>query len=350
MLTVVETLPEGILDVEAKGLCKLLPGPTLIHLQGRRRPALFVSVLLHGNEESGLRAAQGLLRKYAGQELPRALSLLIGNVAAARYGARSLDQQPDYNRIWREGPTLEHAMTRRVLDEMKTRGVFASVDLHNNTGINPHYACVNRLEDRFFHLAILFSRTVVYFTRPEGVQAAAFAELCPAVTLECGQAGQTHGIEHAQDYLEACLHLSEIPRHPVPPHDMDLFHSVAVIKVPEHASIGVGSEDADIRLVDDLDHLNFSELSPDTLLGWRRGSNATRLVAWDENGREVGERYFAYRGDEIRTKAPFMPSMLTLNKPVIRQDCLGYVMERLTGGGGSALPEREAGPTNRRRR
>ena len=107
MLTVVEEVPHRFLDLGAHEIYRVLPGPTLMHLPGRREPPLFVSVLLHGNEDTGLRDMQGLLRKYAGQELPRALSLFVGNVEAARRRARSLDHQPDYNRIWRDGTTPE---------------------------------------------------------------------------------------------------------------------------------------------------------------------------------------------------------------------------------------------------
>ncbi|MEF8708104.1 MAG: hypothetical protein V5B38_04150 [Candidatus Accumulibacter propinquus] len=62
MLTVLDTLPEHFLDTPARELHRLLPGPTLIHLPGRRQPPLFVSVLLHGNEDSGVVALQSVLR------------------------------------------------------------------------------------------------------------------------------------------------------------------------------------------------------------------------------------------------------------------------------------------------
>jgi len=45
-------------------------------LPGRRPTPLFVSVLLHGNEDSGVVALQSVLRAYAGRRLPRALSIL----------------------------------------------------------------------------------------------------------------------------------------------------------------------------------------------------------------------------------------------------------------------------------
>ncbi len=329
MLTILDNIPPKILQLKAGELHEALEGPTLLHLEGKRQPAVFVSVLLHGNEDSGFEAVKQLLLKHQGQKLPRSLSIFIGNVAAAKYNLRRLDQQPDFNRIWLPGPTPEHAMTQQILEEMRGRGVFASVDIHNNTGVNPHYACVNRLNHRFYRLAMLYSRTVVYFTRPEGVQTMAFAELGPAVTLECGKVDDAIGIAHARDYLEACLHLSEIPDTPVPVHDLDLFHTVASIKIPEHRSIGFGQEPAEIRLMENLDHLNFTELPAGTVLGWVQPGSGARLIVSNETGLESGHQYFCYDGDEIRTKLPIMPSMFTLNKQIIRQDCMGYIMERI---------------------
>ncbi len=45
--------------------------------------------------------------------------------------------------------------------------------------------------------------------------------------------------------------------------------------------------------------------------------------------RPVNALYFSYDNYEIRTRVPLMPSMLTLDSQVIRQDCLCYLMERL---------------------
>lgn len=331
MLHVIDNLPTGLLERDAAELHEILSGPTLIHLSGRRPEPLFVSALLHGNEDTGWLAARTLLREYAGRELPRALSLFIGNVQAARYGQRFLNGQPDYNRIWCDTPIDEHplewAMTRQVVEAMSRRAVFASVDIHNNSGYNPHYACVRRLDQRFFHLATLFSRTVVYFTKPDGVQAEPFSGLCPAVTVECGQSGQLHGVEHALDYLKACLNLAEIPNQRIATHDMDLFQTVAIVKVPRDTSFGFNSDDVDIRLPDDLDRLNFHELPVDTVLGWVRPGSHKRLEVWNARGCEVSEQFLRIDNGEIRTASVVMPSMFTLNAGVIRQDCLGYFME-----------------------
>jgi succinylglutamate desuccinylase len=339
MLRELDHIPPGLLELKAGELEAALGGPTLIHLPGRRQPGLFVSALMHGNEPVGWDAVRELLRRYqpggGEQPLPRALSVFIGNVSAAARGERHLQGQPDYNRIWpgcEAGDSPENRMMQRVVDTMAARGVFASVDLHNNTGLNPHYACVNVIDDRFLHLATMFGRMVVYFIRPCGVQSKAMAQLCPSVTLECGKVGQSHGVEHAREYLEAVLHLSEHPVHPVAEHDIDLLHTVATVKVKEGVGFGFGDANADICFLADLDHLNFRELPRGTILGTLAPGVGLGLEIYDEQGREVSEQYFLADENELRLRNAVIPSMLTRDHEVIRQDCLCYLMERYNSG------------------
>lgn len=332
MLTELDYLPDGLLQVEASKLYTILPGPTLIHLPGRRDTPLFVSILLHGNEDTGLKAMQAVLKKYQNTNLPRALSLFIGNIEAARQGLRRLENQLDYNRVWSadaDANASEHRMTRKVVKIMMQRGVFASIDIHNNSGLNPHYACINRLDDNFLHLATMFSRIVVYFTTPKGVQSEAFAHLCPAVTLECGKPGGVGGIEHAAAFVEGALHLSRFPAHPVPKHDLNLFHSVAVVTVPETISLSVGASLSNLCLEETIDHYNFRELEPGTRLGFVSETNLMPLQARNETGQDISGYYFEVKAGELITRRPVMPAMLTRDIPIIRQDCLCYLMERM---------------------
>jgi hypothetical protein len=334
MLTVLERLPDGFLKATAGDLHAILPGPALIHLAGRRPQPLFASILLHGDEDVGLRAAQQLLEKHAKTELPRALSIFVGNVAAARHDVRRLDGQPDYNRVWpgTEGPeSVESRMMADIVDQMRRRSAFASIDLHNNTGVNPHYCCVNVIANPHLQLASLFSRTVVYFLRPKGVQSMAFAPICPAVTCECGKVGDAAGVARAFDFLNACLHLAEIPSDPVPQGDVHLYHTVATVKVPGGATISFGEEPADFTFLPDLERLNFLELSPGTQIGVRAAGVRGELEIWDEDGNDVRRQFVNYEGGAIRLTRSAIPSMLTRNQRVIRQDCLGYLMEPLEG-------------------
>ncbi len=346
-LNILDALPPGLVDLEASALHRLLPGPTLIHLAGRREQPVFVSVLLHGNEDGGWEAVRRLLQRYPDADTrPRAMSLFIGNVAAARERVRFLAGQPDYNRVWEDHDgnedLPERAMMRQVVAEMEARELFAAIDVHNNTGVNPHYSCVRRLDDTHLHLAALFSRTVVYFRTPVGVQTGPFSALCPAATVEAGKAGQSRGVEHVLEFLDAVLHLAHWPDHPIAQHDVDLFHTVAVCKVPAPVSFGFGEPSNDIDFLSDLDHLNFRELPAGTTLARVRDDGEVPLDVRDEGGADVTARFFRVLDGELRTALPVMPSMLTINPTAIRQDCLCYLMERYPG---FHAAQRSAGPS-----
>lgn len=222
----------------------------------------------------------------------------------------------------------EHRMMEAIVRDMQERDVFASVDVHNNTGLNPHYACINVPDHRFFHLATLFSRTVVYFTRPLGVQTLAFSPLCPSVTLECGRVGDEHGIEHAVDYLDACLHLSVHPEHDIAEHDIDLFHTIGIVKVNAATSFGFDGDAHELVFDNDIDHMNFRECAAGTRIGRLCSDSRDVLQVWDNDGRNIAADVFDVEGGDICFSRTFMPSMLTLDERVIRQDCLCYLMER----------------------
>ncbi len=325
-------LPEEILTTAPETLYQILPEPTLIHLQGQQPDPLFVSVLLHGNEPTGFLALQQLLQKFKKQTLPRSLSVFLGNIHAARFGLRRLENQPDFNRIWpgtEIPPCKETLLMQEVFDVMKAREPFASLDIHNNTGLNPHYACINKLDNQFIQLASLFGRLVVYFIHPKGVQSAAFANLCPSVTLECGRPGQKHGVEHAFEFLNSCLNLTALANHSIPVCDIDIYHTVAQIKVKENISFSFDSEKCDLLLDKDLERMNFTEIAAGTMLGTVNHCDEFPVVALNETGKIITDDFFVLNNNELQLKRRTMPSMLTLDEQVIKQDCLCYLMEKM---------------------
>ena len=332
MLHRFDHIPDGLLDCTATSLADVIPDTALIELAGARDTPLFLSVLLHGNEPTGLAVAQNILRKYADTGLPRSLVLFIGNVKAAAEGKRRLDGQPDYNRIWLEGridkESAIHLEIAALLHEMARRPLFASIDIHNNTGINPHYACVNRLDNRFLNLARRFSRKVIYFVRPSGVQSMAFSHLCPAVTLECGKVGDEIGIQLATAFVDDILNSEAIPEVVVADDDLDLFHTLAVVRVPEHVAISFDGSEADVRFIQGIESLNFEEIPPGTTLARIRDGVTDPIVVMNEDGETITSEIFRVKDGCLVNNKALMPSMLTLDEKVIRQDCLCYVMER----------------------
>ena len=334
-LTFLDRIPDEFLTSSAVDLIAVLPQPTLFDLPGRNDRPLFVSVLLHGSEAVGLHAVQEVLRRHRDTGLPRRMILFVGNVAAAEAGVRTLDSQLDYNRAWPGGlnpGAPEARLMQQVYDYVAARDPFASIDIHANTGINPHYACVNRLAPSFLYLAQLFSRTVVYFETPVGVQSAAMAHLCPAVTVECGKTDDLSVTRHAVEFVEASLALSHFPEHEVRPADFDLLRTFAVVKVPPEATVSFDGSDADFRFREDIDRLNFSELAAGSSFGSVSTGAGLRLDLETENDSPVSE-YFEYSDDSIRLREPAIPAMLTRDIRAVRLDCLCYLMHRIDATG-----------------
>ena len=335
MFQIHRELPPEFLTLTASELHKHFQGPTVIHLPGKRSPPVFISILLHGNEDVGLSAVQAALAQYSHQTLPRELILFIGNTEAAQHGLRKLPHQLDFNRVWPgtdlpTSPISEYM--RNVVDYVKKVGAFVSLDLHNNTGANPHYSCVNRVDARTLHLALLFARTIVYFKRPLGVQSAAMTELCPSITCECGKVGDASGVERATRLIEACLQMLELPEHYPQACDYHLLRTVATIKVNPRSSFGFSGSSitADLILPDDLARLNFRPLSNGTVFGRQQPGREPALIIFSEKDEDVTDDFLAIIDDEIVLNQAVIPSMLTTNAQVIRDDCLGYFMEEFS--------------------
>lgn len=150
------------------------------------------------------------------------------------------------------------------------------------------------------------------------------------MTLECGQPEQAYGVKHAAEFLDTVLNMARLSDRQVPEHDIDLFHTVALVKVPADVSFSFDdTAEVDLCFEADIDHMNFRELTPGTVLGQVRDGADVRLEAMDEQGEDRGTYYFSVEDGQLELKQTVMPSMLTLNEKVIRQDCLCYLMERL---------------------
>lgn len=328
-----DRLPEGFLNATAQSLHGLLPPATLVHLPGVIPRPLLVSVLLHGNEDAGLKAVQQVLRQAAGQPLQRALSIFFGNVEAARHNVRFLPSQPDFNRIWSDS----HAdspygrMAQAVVKAMLARGVFAVLDLHNNTGRNPLYSCISPSDHAAFKLAALFSEIAVRTGTISGTLTGAFAPHCPAITCECGEIGNAEGVRRAAGLVEQCLGLTSDGLAEVDDSRLTTYEAFATIAVPDGLGIAVGGPVADdgIQLSPDIDLLNFRELPAGfSLAKAGRNLHGEALLALDDRGMPM-TGVFVRDGDDVRLAEASTPAMLTPHEDAIRKTCLGYLMRRL---------------------
>ena len=325
-------IPDEFLTAKAEDMHEVLKMPTLFHVEGINPQPLFVSTLLHGNETTGLYAIQRLLKKYREQPLPRAISLFVGNIAAAKENQRRLDNQDDYNRIWpgsHHGDSPEKDMMQLVTHIMRKKKPFASIDIHNNTGKNPHYGCINILNPHGLVLASKFSDIAVYFTSPKGVQSSAFSDFCPSIVLECGQSGDRSGEDHALAYLESILEIDGMSSHNS--NNLKLYHTVARVRIPQTISIGsdISNSDCDICLNEQLDDKNFHQIYPGTVFAEGDVTKEKLVIVSSESNEDVTDEYIEMDNNKLLFKKPVTLSMYTRNEKAIRQDCVCYFMEEL---------------------
>lgn len=332
MLRIFDELPAGLLDVDALDLADALGGPSLIRVAGARGQPLLVATLLHGNETTGWHALRHLLRQHPGGTLPRPLLLFIGNVDAAREGLRHLDSQPDFNRIWCDAVGPEAAMAAQVLAAARRMSPFACIDVHNTSGENPVYACVHRLDGPALALAGHFASTGVLISHPESLLSMALAPIAPSITLECGKPGNA---EVARQIARSLVDLMALERLPDEVRHGDgalqLLRTVARVRVPDRVSFSFQEAAVDLRFARGLDGFNFAVMPAGTTIA-EVGADAARghgavLLATDEHGGDLSERFFRRRGDTLVTATPWIPSLFTGDERIVRQDCLCYVME-----------------------
>ena len=289
--------------------------------------------MLHGNEHSGFYA----VKKYLNQLKDRAdkpqrnISLLIGNVEAAAENARFLDGQKDFNRIWSGGESQEELWAQKVYQEMQTKKLFVTIDLHNNTGKNPHYCAVTNLERSTLQLASLFDGDVLYFTDPKEVFSNYFSSLSPCLTVEAGQSGDLEGIEkiislinkvQQLDKLDDVGDLKSIFNH------KKVFESFGKIKIPDNASIRFNDEVADFNFDAEIENLNFNQVPAGKVFGKSHNINQ-HLLVYDSNNKLIGNSYFKYVGTNIVSIESFFPAMITTNVKIVHQDCLCYLLKRI---------------------
>lgn len=333
-LNIVDTLPDAFLDIEYFNIKTIFDKPTLIHLKGDKEPPLFISILMHGNEFSGLQIMQEILKKYKDIKqqyaLPRSIWLFVGNVEAASQELRRLDNELDFNRAWpgtaEPGAPAAQLMTQ-VMEIITQNELFAAIDLHNNTGKNPPYGCISVVNEKNKYLSSFFNHIGMVFHTPKGVSTMAFDKLCPAITLECSTPGNQLGIDKAVALINDLMHMDHFPDKPLTSHDLQLVKTSAVLKIAENVNFGFEDEEGnfELTLVENFDRHNFSQLETSEVFA--HTTLKKPLIATAEDGTDLTDDLICNEHGALSLKKPLMPAMITLDKHIIMQDCLCYLLE-----------------------
>jgi len=339
-LMILNCIPSAFLSISHRQIKDLFKTPTLIHLSGEKHPALFISILLHGNEFSGLEIMQEILQKYQttdSYKLPREIWLFVGNVDAAQMGVRLKDDQTDFNRAW--PGTLEPdsdtaILIQEVMDTITQNELFAAIDLHNNTGQNPPYGCISVVNEKNKYLSSFFNHFAMVFQSPKGVSTMAFDDICPAITLECATPGNEPAKKRAFELIDDLMHMDHFPEKPLATHDLQLVKNTATIKINTDITFCFenfenkeysDSLGYDLILVKNFDHHNFTVLEKGEVFAYAKVAKPLLVIAPD--GQDITEEFIQNNNGKISLKKALMPAMISIDKKIVIQDCLCYLLE-----------------------
>lgn len=321
--------PKEILQADSDELSRFLSGPTLIHIQGETPECFLVSCLLHGNETTGWLAVRELLKEISIKPQQHSWLILIGNVAAAAKNLRQLPDGQDFNRVWQVGDLPVNRIAVEILNRIKTYPIKCSIDIHNNTGRNPYYACVTKRDERTLDLAREFAKQSLYFEGLAGTFTDAMSQMCPAISIEVGLPGLMDGVEAVRQYLQRVdVKVFALNWNPQIPADLEIYSIAGTIRIVDGVVISIDEgQDVDFRLSQDLDLYNFTVVPKGSV--WAEAcSTKVRCFSIDDRGNEL-EGYFEHVDGKIVNTCPIMPAMITPNTAIMKSDCVGYLLSRL---------------------
>jgi hypothetical protein len=334
LVELVELEPQGIPDDLHEWLFTL-PDSAAIRLTGRdRQRTRVVTVLLHGNEPSGLAAVRRFLR--SGQVPRTNVLIIVGAAGAAKlepvFSHRFLPGRRDLNRCFFGPVNDDHGrLAAAILAAIRCESPEAAIDLHNNSGHNPAYAVSTRVDAARLGITSLFAPRFVLSRLRLGTLVDALEDELPIVTIECGRRLDSAADELAYAGLCRFVEADELPRVPVDSGRIETLYHPVRVRVRAGLRIGFGDHresGTDVTCAPDIDRYNFETLPADSHVAWTSEGVEWPFEAWDEAGNEVSAGLFRRDGRSIRTTREIIPIMMTTNSAIAVSDCLFYAVER----------------------
>jgi predicted deacylase len=339
LIPVIDDLRPDDLPESAEAWLDRLPGPIAIRLAGRDRSrARVVSTLIHGNEPSGFRAMHALLR--AGEIPAVDLLVLILGVPAAqgppRFTRRVAPGRRDLNRCFLgpfEGPDAgpDAELAHAALSLARGARPEAVLDLHNNSGHNPVYGIGPRLDVAHLELCALFGSRFVLSRLQLGTFVEALDDVAPALTIECGRAGDPAADAAAHAGLVRFFRAERFDLATVATERFSVLVEPVRVRLRPGATVAFADApdgDAALTLRAEIDRHNFEVLPAGTALGWVHAGAAWPVEATDEASAEISRELFAIEGDRLVARRTFVPIMMTTSPAIAASDCLFYAVRQ----------------------
>ena len=303
---------EQLLKVEARELHRYLTGSTVFDLRKAGKRPFFVSTLLHGNETSGWDAVRRFISNYP----DASFVLLIGNVHAAAQNMRHLPDEVDFNRIWRQDPWHSY-----LNDLLETYTPWCGIDIHNNSGPNPHYSVVTDIRTPTLALATLFSNKVIFTDHTLDILAHGISAHCPALTIETGTVDDPISEQRTYDFLERLNTIDRVPD--TLQCEPETYATVGIVKV-EHENGGLDNYPVFEQSLEQKSFKTLPAGSPFiTCLppGWQVN------VLDPAHDRDLTADFFEFRDSRAILKRDVVMSMFTHTPLLAIQDCVCYFLK-----------------------
>ena len=323
----------GQLGRDVESFLQFLAGPAAILLAGQdntRTRALVT--LLHGNEPSG---AIALLRYLQSGQVPAVnLLCIVASVHAALeqplFSNRMLPRARDLNRCFK--PPYEDSqglLAEQILKLLKQHRPEAVIDMHNTSGTGPSFGVVTHLDKQHDALVSLFSKRLMVTQMRLGALMEISEHLFPTVTVEVGGRLDDHAHTLAYEGLCRYCNESQVLVEQETDWGLQLLFDPVRLELREHTTVTFADEPSDhfdVTLKTDLEHYNFSDVEPDTLLGWVNENGRPLFAATDRQGQCALGRLVRIDQGKLYPAQKLKLFMITNCPEIATTDCLFYAV------------------------
>lgn len=310
-----------------------LKGPAHIQIRGQDRSRNRALVtLLHGNEPSGLTALYHLLKQ--GIQPAVDVHCFIPAVQTAQavpeFSLRMLPGARDLNRCFKppfDGP--EGALAKALLDRLRALQPEALLDIHNTSGSGPSFAVTTYMDAKHDALTSLFTNRVIVTDLKLGALMEISEALLPTVTIECGGAQDEESSRLAEDGLRRYFTEDDVLSPAATDFGLEFFYNPIRLELSDGGQIAYGDQaltSKGITLKPDIEHHNFSEVTPQTPLGYLNADALQWLTAKNTRGENVLKRHFEVRDGVFFPRHQLKLFMITSNPVIAKSDCLFYLV------------------------
>jgi hypothetical protein len=241
-----------------------------------------------------------------------------------------LPRARDLNRCFRPPfDDAQGALAEEILEILHMHHPEAVVDMHNTSGSGPSFGVCTHLDRQHDALVSLFTQRLVVSNLGLGALMEISEHSYPTVTVEVG--GRLDEEAHELAYEGMCRYFLEqnVLAQGQTDWGLEVLHDPIRLELNDNVTLtfaDVPSANYDITLKADIEHHNFGNIAPDTLLGWAQGPERGLFTALDAGGRCAVTQLVRIKGGELYPAQALKLFMITNNAAIAEADCLFYAV------------------------